>query len=807
MPYSPIKLIERLLELPSSASLYEFTNLVTSSGLFEKQELLAILDEANASYELKINTFATEQAENITNELLDKFANSTKNPLILKNKIQSLNQEHICLGVRNNLNGKLLGFYVLIPVVKIDELDLLRLGNLIIMCISNHFMRYDDATELMNELTSQKFALDQHSIVAVTDHKGVINYVNEKFCQISQYSSQELIGQTHRIINSRYHNKEFFKVMWQTISKGGVWQGEIRNRSKSGQIYWVDTTIVPFLNSLGRPYKFVSIRTDVTQKKYQQESLILQNEALSKLATSRAIYSGNIQYAYKEIVKLATATLRLTTAGIWIIDEKYRLLECRCFYKGVNESFEDNVSFKREQIPDLFDTAKREKWRNRQDWVDLINDNFLGEIMQDRDASQLILPLINNKNLIGVIRFSDCRDRQWTVDEQNFAWAVANAVVLSEESHQKRLAEIALEEAKEQILHQYNLKSDFLAKMGHEVRTPLNGILGALELLEISETESEARDYVKSAKASANNLLELLNNLLEQARLETNSINIDRSEFSIVKLVNEIVMGMKAAAEKKNLYLNSKLDGSIPEFLVGDSIRIKQIMNNLISNAIKFTKFGGVSLDVLNDGIENNWINLELHIVDTGMGISRVQQDKIFHSFVQGDDSITREYGGSGLGLTIVKQLVEKMGGEIKLMSQPNIGSQFIISLSLPIAEKYQEIRNDADSINLATFNNLRTIMGDDLEELVERFTDDARKRLETIDEGIRCDDKDMIIRSAHTLWTSSNNLGAHRLEKKCVALVRECNELSKKQLQATFSDIQREYASVSRDLKKIVKH
>jgi signal transduction histidine kinase/ActR/RegA family two-component response regulator len=224
-------------------------------------------------------------------------------------------------------------------------------------------------------------------------------------------------------------------------------------------------------------------------------------------------------------------------------------------------------------------------------------------------------------------------------------------------------------------------KSMFLANMSHEIRTPMNGVVGMLSLLSNTPLTDEQKEYIGLVNSSSESLLTLINSILDYSKIESGKLEIESIPFNIADIINEVVIIMAAIAEKKSLGLTIKSIALSQKKVIGDPTRLKQILINLISNAIKFTEQGGIELEVLLVEVNNRQLNFSCKVRDTGIGISKEQQDNIFSPFSQADNSTTRKYGGTGLGLTIVKQLCELMAGDIKIDSTLKKGSCFYFNL------------------------------------------------------------------------------------------------------------------------------
>ncbi len=240
---------------------------------------------------------------------------------------------------------------------------------------------------------------------------------------------------------------------------------------------------------------------------------------------------------------------------------------------------------------------------------------------------------------------------------------------------------IELDLARKEALEASRIKSEFLANMSHEIRTPLNGIIGFTDLLLRSPISQQQRDHLHTIRKSSEILLTIINDLLDFSKIEAGKLVLDRVPFRLRDIIEDVMTMLAPAAHAKNLDLVPLVYNDVPDHILGDPLRIKQIITNLVNNAIKFTQTGEVVLRAMLDEDENERTAIRISVSDTGVGLSRAQQQSLFNAFTQGDASTARQYGGTGLGLVISKRLVEEMGGRIGLDSELGKGSTFWFTL------------------------------------------------------------------------------------------------------------------------------
>ena len=254
---------------------------------------------------------------------------------------------------------------------------------------------------------------------------------------------------------------------------------------------------------------------------------------------------------------------------------------------------------------------------------------------------------------------------------------VANNIVREKETKKELMtAQVEAEEAHKE-------RNEFVANVTHELRTPVNGVMGLAQNLLDTELDSEQRESVQIIEQCCQNMIKIINNILDFSKLQAGKFTIENREFSFHQLMDKMVKMNRPQVEAKGLKLVCSVASDIPDIMVGDELRITQVLNNLLSNAIKFTSVGQIVVNVTKTMEFNDTIELFFMVIDSGIGIADNEKDKLFKSFSQVDASITRKYGGTGLGLSIVKSLVNMMGGDINVESQKGRGSTFSFSVRM----------------------------------------------------------------------------------------------------------------------------
>lgn len=606
--------------------------------------------------------------------------------------------------------------------------------------------------------------------IMITDLEGNIEYVNQRFTELTGYTASESIGQNPRFLKSGKQDVEFYKILWDTILSGSEWKGEIHNKKKNGDLFWESTSIAPIKNEEGKLISFIAIKEDITDRKLTEKALTEAKEfaeliykvipsALFTVDNNKTITSWNKQaekitgYTKQEMIGLTCQAFAETPCNLScglcnpLVMKPTHGHECTIRSKsgeiitisknidtlkdpmgniiGGIESFEDISERKKfeqalfdsntrystlvHKLPDLIIIHRMGKVIFANDAAltvmgatidEIIGSNIMDFIVEDSKPivyenmrkRELGIEQVRDYEIKAITKRGEIKDTIIRSDNIIFDNEPAVIAILIDITERKQI-ETDLKAAKEEAERANRAKSEFLATMSHEIRTPMNGVIGMTELALTTKLSTSQRDYLESIQTSAYLLLDTINDILDFSKIEAGKLEIEHVKFNIYDVLEKSVDILTVKAFEKNLELLCEIEPGMPVYFHGDPLRIRQILVNFISNAIKFTEKGEICISARKQSetiSEDGKLRIIFSVKDTGIGIEKFKQESIFSQFTQADNSTTRKYGGTGLGLSISKMLTEIMHGVLIVESEPGLGSTFSFELPLTVDQEGQ---------------------------------------------------------------------------------------------------------------------
>lgn len=481
--------------------------------------------------------------------------------------------------------------------------------------------------DAIKELTDLKHALDESAIVAMTDQTGRITYINDKFCDISKYTREELIGQDHRIINSGFHPKEFIRSIWTTISNGKIWRGELRNKAKDGSIYWVDTTIVPFLDSKGKPFQYVAIRYEITERKFAEERIRQQASLLDKTQDAILVCDLNFQILY------------------WNKSAE------RIYGFTAEESFGRLVS-------DMLCGGDGLYLRQAKDALSAHDEWNIETRHQRRDGETIKI------------------ESRWTLVRNDRGEPDYYLIALTDITEQKR--------TEDHLLRAQRMESigTLAGGIAHDLNNILSPVMMSVDMLMMNGPDEESKRWLTMIKENAERGADLVKQVLTFAR----GMDGQRVQVRLKHIIKDLV-GVLSETVKRSITVKYDVD---PELwsISADPTQIHQVLMNVCLNARDAMPSGGtISIKAENVVIDENYARMNVDakqgahvrivVTDTGSGMTKDVLARIFDPFFT-----TKEFGkGTGLGLATAMTIVKSHDGFINVYSEPRKGTRFDIYL------------------------------------------------------------------------------------------------------------------------------
>jgi nitrogen fixation negative regulator NifL len=492
-----------------------------------------------------------------------------------------------------------------------------------------------------NRLRKLLLAVEQSPVTTViTDLDGSIEFINPVFTELTGYTAEEAIGKNPSVLKSGLTPPETFVELWATITAGKTWEGEFLNKKKNGELFWERAVISPLYNDSGAITNYVAVKEDITERKQVEETL-------------------------REQEQFIRSTLDGLSAHICVIDSHGKIIITNRPWDrfALDNNAAEGACGVGTSYLEVCTSACENGIQETEEFVAAVTsviDGTLSEFVKEYPCHS---PTED--------RWFICRINPFNVSGINYA------VVSHENITELKLTLLDLAIAKEKAEAATEAKSIFLSNMSHEIRTPMNGVVGMSNLLLETDLSDEQRDYAEIVSRSGENLLILIDEILDFSKIEAGKLELESAYFDLQLLLDDINRLLSYKADDAGNVLTYNIEPGMPLILKGDPGRVRQIITNLAGNALKFTKQGAVSVNASLVSDQDGSVIIRFAINDTGIGIPESRISAIFAPFTQVDASTTRKYGGTGLGLTICKQLAELMGGEIGVTSEEGKGSTF----------------------------------------------------------------------------------------------------------------------------------
>jgi PAS domain S-box-containing protein len=526
--------------------------------------------------------------------------------------------------------------------------------------------------------------------IIIVDLQRHIHFASPAIFELTGYTPEECVSTPDLLTRSIEPQSAalFESVHEQLITKGIVPEGPVdwAWRRKDGKSIILESVVTPIRDDAGAVIALQVISRDVDDRRRADDARqrrARRDELLSEV--SRRFLNDEPEAAIDLTLERVGLTLLADRVSLFAPDERGRRLRCthQWCVPGSASTWESLDAYP--VTEGTFTPIDSALAKTHDEGARARAEKWLSDLTRDSGKRIGRAQVGYGGRVFGLLSVQLREGHEWTDDDSATLRMIGELIAVG---RVRRAAEIALAKAKEEAVAASLMKSAFLANMSHELRTPLNGVMGMVDLLATTDLDPRQRRYTEIARSSAGLLFSVINDVLDFSKIEAGKLEIESIEMSVSDIVEEVASILALSAEEKGLELTCDSATPIGLPLMGDPARLRQVLMNLASNAIKFTRGGEVS--IRTSVVEESELSarLRVEVSDTGIGIPPAAQAKLFQPFTQVDASTTREHGGTGLGLAICRELIERMGGVIGLSSTPNVGSTFWFEVTLTKSER-----------------------------------------------------------------------------------------------------------------------